>query len=113
MSYSQTMDRNTAVDPAAEDSYWRQSYGSRPYTPSGASYDDFGPAYDYGVKSYTNNPGRSFDDMESDMSQNWNSSRGGSSLDWQGAKHAARDAWDRLTDNIERAIPGDSDDDGK
>ncbi len=113
MSYSETMDRKIAVDPAAEDSYWRQYYGARPYTPAGASYDDFGPAYGYGVKSYTSNPGRSFEDMESDLSKNWDSERGSSSLDWQGAKHAARDAWDRLTDKIERALPGDSDGDGK
>jgi hypothetical protein len=41
--------------------------------------------------------------MESGMSQNRNSSRGGSSLDWRGANHAAPDAWDRWTDSIERA----------
>ena len=113
MNHLETIDRTIAVDPAAEDSYWRQSYGARPYTPAGASYGDFGPAYGYGVKSYTNSPGRSFDDMESGLSQNWNSARGTSSLTWEGAKQAVSDAWHRLSDKIERALPGDSDDDGK
>lgn len=113
MSYSETMQRKIAVDPAAEDSYWRRYYGARPNTPAGASYVDFGPAYGYGVNSYTSNPGRSFDDMESYMAKNWDSERGASTLDWQGAKHAARDAWNRMTDTTERAIPGDSDGDRK
>jgi hypothetical protein len=103
-----TMDRKIAVDAAAEDSYWRQYYGDRPYMPADASYDDFGPAYGYGVKAFTDNPGRSFDDMESDLSQNWDAARRGSSLTWEGAKQAVRDAWHRLSDRIERAISGDS-----
>ena len=34
-------------------------------------------------------------------------------LSWERAKHAARDAWNRVSDTVERAIPGDSDRDGK
>ena len=51
--------------------------------------------------------------MESGLSQNWNSARGTSSLTWEGAKQAVSDAWHRLSDKIERALPGDSDGDGK
>ena len=29
------------------------------------------------------------------------------------AKHASRDAWDRLSNAVERAVPGDSDRDGR
>ena len=36
-----------------------------------------------------------------------------SSLDWDRAKHATRDAWNRVSDAVERAVPGDSDRDGK
>jgi hypothetical protein len=43
----------------------------------------------------------------------WNSKRGSSSLDWARAKHATRDAWQRVSDGVERATPGDSDRDGK
>ena len=100
------------VDPAAEDSYWRENYRDRPYT-SGGAYDDFGPAYGYGVNAYTANRGRRFEDVEDDLSDNWDSARGTSRLDWQGARLATRDAWDRLSDKVERAVPGDSDRDGK
>jgi hypothetical protein len=100
------------IDPTREDAYWRDNYRTRPYA-SGASYDDFGPAYGYGVSSFARYPGRKFDDVESDLSRDWSSARGKSSLGWERAKHAARDAWDRLSDGAERALPGDSDRDGK
>jgi hypothetical protein len=99
------------ADPVAEDTYWRDNYSSRPYA-SGASYDEFGPAYRYGVDSYAKYQGRSFDDVDADLSRDWGSTRGKSSLDWERARPAARDAWQRLSDRVERAVPGDSDRDG-
>lgn len=99
------------ADPVAEDTYWRDNYSSRPYA-SGASYDEFGPAYRYGVDSYAKYQGRSFDEVDADLSRDWGSIRGKSSLDWERARPAARDAWQRLSDRVERAVPGDSDRDG-
>lgn len=101
-----------AVDPVAESSYWRDNYSTRPYV-SGAGYQDYGPAYDYGVDAFSRNPNRRFDELEPELSRDWNSRRGSSSLEWDRAKHATRDAWDRLSDTVERAVPGDSDRDGK
>lgn len=100
------------VDPDAEDLYWRDNYAARPYA-TGASYDDYGPAYMYGANAYSRNPGRSFDEVEPDLSRDWDATRGRSSLTWDNAKHASRDAWHRLSDSVERAIPGDSDRDGR
>jgi hypothetical protein len=65
-----------SIDPTAEDNYWRDNYSSRPYIDSSASYDDYGPAYGYGVNSYSKYPGRSFDEVESDLSRDWDSARG-------------------------------------
>ena len=83
-----------AIDPTAEDAYWRQNYTSRDYVDQNRSYDDYGPAYGYAVGQYQ--PGRSFDSMESDLADGWMGARGTSSLGWGEASHAARDAWDRL-----------------
>lgn len=105
--------RGMAADPAVEDAYWRDNYASRPYVDSGSNYDDYAPAYRYGVDAYSRHPGRSFDDVESDLGRDWGTARGRSSLEWERAKHATRDAWQRLSDNVERAIPGDSDRDGR
>ena len=101
------------IDPTREDAYWRENYTSRPYVDPSDSYDDFGPAYGYGVSAYTRYPGRAFDDVEPDLERGWDSARGRSSLGWERAKSATRDAWHRASDTVERAIPGDSDRDGK
>ena len=100
------------VDPVAEDAYWRDNYSSRPYV-NGGTYDDYGPAYQYGTNARTKYLDRSFDDVEADLSRDWSNSRGTSSLQWENAKHASRDAWQRTSYAIERAVPGDSDEDGK
>jgi hypothetical protein len=101
------------ADPVAEDTYWRDNYAGRPYVEAGSSYDEYAPAYRYGVDSYTRYPDRRFDDVEPELSRDWGTARGRSSLEWERAKHATRDAWQRLSDNVERAIPGDSDRDGR
>jgi hypothetical protein len=102
-----------AIDPVAEDAYWRDNYSSRPYVGSGESYDDYGPAYRYGVDGYGQYKGRTFDDVESELSRDWQRARGSSKLTWDNAKHATRDSWQRVSDAVERAVPGDSDHDGK
>lgn len=102
----------TNVDPVVEDTYWRDNYSSRPYV-NGGTYDDYGPAYQYGLASRAKYPGRSFDDVETDLGRDWSGSRGNSSLQWEHAKYASRDAWQRASDTIERAVPGDADRDGK
>ena len=102
-----------AIDPTAEQTYWRDNYRSRPYYDSRTTYDDWGPAYAFGVDAYTRRNGRSFDELESGLSQDWARARGRSTLGWEQAKHATRDAWTRVSDTVERATPGDSDRDGK
>jgi len=51
----------------------------------------------YGVSSYGRYPGRKFDEVEADLSRDWDSARGKSSLSWVRAKNATRDAWDRIS----------------
>jgi hypothetical protein len=101
------------ADPMVEDAYWRDNYSSRPYVQSGSTYDDYGPAYRYGADAHNRYPDRDFDDIESDLGREWGTARGNSSLQWEHAKDATRDAWTRVKDTAERAIPGDSDRDGR
>ncbi len=101
-----------SIDPAAEDAYWRDNHSSRPYA-SGSTFDEYRPAYGMGVDAYSRYPNRSFDDFEPELGRDWNNRRGNSNLDWGRAKHASRDAWQRVSDTVERAVPGDSDRDGK
>lgn len=101
------------IDPTMEEAYWRENYTSRPYVKSGSNFDDYGPAYRYGIENYSKYPGRKFDDIESNLSRDWQRAKGKSSLAWENAKHAAKDSWQRVSDTVERLTPGDSDKDGK
>ncbi len=87
-----------SIDPTREDAYWRENYKARPYA-GDATYDDFGPAYAYGVTSYRTHTGHghSFDEIEPDLARDWDKVRGKSSLTWDRAKNATRDAWDRAS----------------
>lgn len=84
-----------ALDPTREDAYWRENYSTRPYVAKGANYDDYGPAYGFGVDAVGRYPGRKFDDLEPEMSSQWAERQGTSTLRWDSARDAARDAWNR------------------
>ena len=101
------------IDPTIENAYWRENFVRRPYVTKGATYDDYGPAYMYGVDNYSKYQGRKFDEVESDLGRDWQRAKGKSRLAWDDAKHATKDSWQRLSDTVERATPGDSDRDGK
>lgn len=95
-----------AVDPTAENAYWRENHSRQSYYDTGSTFDEYEPAYRTGYSSYD---GRRFDEAETDLEHSWEKVKGNSRLGWEKAKHATRAAWDR----VERAIPGDSDGDGK
>jgi uncharacterized membrane protein len=84
-----------AFDPASEAAYWRENFKRQPYAEN-ASFDDYAPAYGYGVSSYAKYPGRSFDDVEADLSRDWDRARGTSNLQWDKARNATRDAWEHI-----------------
>jgi hypothetical protein len=86
-----------AIDPTAEDAYWRANYASRAYATPRDAYDDWGPAYAYGVAHYNRNVGAraSFEDVEDEMERGWNDARGSSGMEWTRARLAAYDAWQK------------------
>lgn len=84
------------VDPEKEDEYWRGNWQQREYARGEFSYDqDWSPAYRYGVEAYNRHPKRDFDELEGDLCDGWNGYCGGSRLDWERARPASREAWDR------------------
>jgi hypothetical protein len=95
------------VNPTAEDAYWRTNYQTQPYYTTGYTYDDYSPAYALGYNNARRFP--SYDLAEPHMADEWDRVKGSSRLSWEQAKAASRAAWDR----VERAIPGDSDRDGR
>lgn len=83
-----------SVDPTAEDAYWRENHASQEYASADRPYDDYAPAYRYGVSQYRDD--LPFETAEPDLAEGWIAARGNSSLAWGEASHAARNAWDRL-----------------
>jgi hypothetical protein len=85
-----------AIDPAREDAYWRSHYRDRPYVEHGSPYSDYGPAYAFGVDAFSRYLGLAFEEVEPEMSRRWTADAGASTLRWDSARHAVRDAWDRV-----------------
>lgn len=83
------------LNPTTESAYWQNHYLSRPYVARDLGYAHYEPAYRYGWESRARLSGRSWDDVQNDLSAEWLNARGSSSMEWDGARHAVRDAWDR------------------
>jgi hypothetical protein len=84
-----------AIDPTAEDAYWRANYASRAYATPRDAHHDWGPAYAYGLAHHHRNAGATFEDAEDEMARGWTDARGNSSMEWTRARLAAYDAWQK------------------
>jgi hypothetical protein len=49
---------------------------------------------------------RSFEQAEPEWMRDWDHAKGTSKLPWESAKHATREAWQRVSDFVERATLG-------
>ena len=102
-----------SIDPAGEEAYWRENYSSRPNVNPEVSFNEYRPAYSYGVDAHRRFEGQSFEQAEPELMRGWDGVKGMSSLTWENASHAVRDAWQRVSDFVESATPGNSDHDRK
>ena len=84
-----------AVNPTAEEAHWREHYTGEPYYAPGRSFDDYGPAYRYGVAGRTQHEG-DWEQAEPRLASQWEFNRDTSSLSWDDAKPATRAAWERI-----------------
>jgi hypothetical protein len=84
------------VDPAAQERYWLENYANEPYYDSNYSFEDYLPAFRTGWEGRAKYAGRSFEDVEKDLTADFHWNRGQSRLVWDQARHAVRAAWDRI-----------------
>ncbi|HEY9615556.1 MAG TPA: YsnF/AvaK domain-containing protein [Microcoleaceae cyanobacterium] len=93
------------INPTVEEEYWRTNYASRPYVEQGRRYEDYEPAYRTGYEGYSRHAssGRTYDEVEPELKRDYEQRHGGAGLAWEKAKHATKDAWNRVAD----AMPGD------
>jgi hypothetical protein len=85
-----------AIDPTAEDAYWRENYRNRDYVDRNASYETYRPAYRTGYEGYSRLRGRRYEEVEPELQRDYEKTAGTSGLKWDKARFAARDAWQRL-----------------
>lgn len=84
------------VDAGGEADYWRNAYDTRSYAKHEYDFDrDYLPAYQYGLQARDQYGTRGFDENEDRMRDDWNRVRGDSRLDWNEARPAVRDAFNR------------------
>ena len=98
-----------SMNPAEKEVYWRETYPTRPYYEEETRFETYAPAYQYGWESRARYHDREFDEVEPQLRSDWEKSEHSSNLAWERAKHAVWDAWH----DIERALPGDADRDGR
>lgn len=97
------------TNPSQYNEHFLKLYPSSSYYQPGHDWNDYQPAYEYGYRTYGTHQGRSFDEVEPQLAQQWEAAREGSRLSWEHAREAVRDGWHY----IERAVPGDADGDGR
>lgn len=83
-----------AVNPTAEEAFWKENYVKEPYYEQGRTFDDYGPAYRLGLsgRSRYEDPWTS---VEPRLASEWETTRGNSTLNWDRASQASRAAWNR------------------
>jgi len=84
------------IDPEHETEYWRSAYQSRPYAKPEYDFDsDYSAAYRHGLQARELHRSRTFDEIEGELRNAWDSSHGQSRLSWEDARPAALDAFNR------------------
>ncbi len=95
------------VNPADEEAHWRDRYTQEPYYEQGRSFDDYGPAYRYGMETRSQTQ-EDWDTAASRLESGWAGARGNSALDWERARPASRAAWERVDQTLRGAQVGGS-----
>ncbi len=87
-----------AVNPSAKTPYGSEDHLLGPCPSHLAESVDYASAYRYGWESCRRqiDKQRSFDSMEAELERGWSWARGECQLEWDHARHAVRDAWNRV-----------------
>jgi len=93
-----------AVNPSAEDAYWRAAYDREPYYVGGRTYDQYRPAYELGWSSVGRYDG-DFDVIEPRLADDWRARHAADGLAWTDVRPATRAAWERAS--VNRQVHGD------
>jgi hypothetical protein len=81
--------------------HFEQIFHSMPYYAAGHDWNDYAPAYRYGIDTYATHGGQPFPQMESVLQGNWEANAHfGSRLGWMQARPAVEHAWRSLDEAL-------------
>ena len=88
-----------AVNPTAEELFWRETYLREPYYAAGKTYEYYAPGFRAGWEGRVLHDGRTFEEAEPKLMTEY--SRTKTELDpaWKDVRSAARAAWNRVDRN--------------
>jgi hypothetical protein len=83
----------TAARTTYDDATWRATHATREYVVPGLAYEDYAPAYRYGVLVKDKHGNKEFAEVEPMLAAEWAGMRGASPLDWPQARPAVQEAY--------------------
>jgi uncharacterized protein (TIGR02284 family) len=87
-----------ALNPTAEEAFWRENYDKEPYYEKGRSFEDYSPAYRLGLSGRERYPDP-WTSVEPRLASEWETTRGNSTLNWDRARPASEAAWTRADEH--------------
>ena len=87
-----------AVNPTAEETFWRETYVREPYYVKGKTYEYYAPGFRAGWEGRVRHDGRTFTEVEPQLMAEYSRTRTGDPA-WQDVSAAARAAWNRVDRN--------------
>lgn len=89
-----------AADRREDLGHFQQIHREMPYFIDGMDWNDYAPAYRYGLETYRLHGGRRFDEAEGELETGWGRARDASRLTWVQARSAAAHAWRELDETL-------------
>jgi len=85
-----------AVNPTAEEKFWRETYVREPYYMQGRTYEYYAPGFRAGWEGRVLHDGRTFEEAELALKANYDLTRSEPGQKWEDVRPAARAAWNRV-----------------
>jgi len=85
-----------AVNPTAEETFWRETYIREPYFVKGRTYEYYAEGFRAGWEGRVHHDGRSFEEVEPELQSEYNRSKSVLDPDWEDLRPAAHAAWHRV-----------------
>lgn len=81
--------------------HFQQIFHTMPYYVGNMRWEDYAPAYDYGIRTYRTRGGQPFAQVEDALASEWEAVKGDSRLSWIQAQPAVAHAWHELDDTLQ------------